>query len=790
VKSSTKFAISLAVLAVTLAGALNTALSEVVDTPTNPFAKDPAALSSGKMVFESTCIACHGPGGIGGRGPAINSGSFTHGSSDYEVFQTIRGGIAGTQMPSFEGISSDDIWKIVSYLKSLASHGTETEVASGNAVRGRTTFFGKGNCASCHEIDSRGLDIASDLSAIGSKPIGALRDGVLHRNLPRSVRWAPPHFAEVETSDGQRLSGFVRSEDSFALHLQSRTGQITMLDKKRLRSLTPTGPAAPNIGRQLSSNEVEDVVAYLATHKGRDLSEAVKAKPTPVLPYAKLLNPDVKNWSTYWGNYNGHHFSDLNQVTPDNVKQLQAQWAAPLLGESVLEATPLVIDGVMYVAGPPGDVYAIDARSGMQIWAFHRKRDVKNPYEINPFNKGVAVLDGRVFFGTLDNNLIALDAHTGRELWETRIAETMEGYTLTGAPLAVKDKIIVGMSGGEMGVRGFLDAYDPETGKRIWRFYTIPKPDEPGGNTWPGESWKYGGAATWLTGSYDAELNTLYWAVGNPGPDYNPDIRRGDNLYSDCVLALDPDTGRLKWHYQFTPNDGHDWDSQEDMVLADQMIDGKIRKLLLHADRNGMFYVLDRTDGQFLWAKPFVKVTWHKGFDAKGRPIINPGSSVTPQGQIVYPAGSATNFQAPSYDKATGDLYLYFNDAQGFVASAPAIYERGKQFLGRGAVMPPEAPPPSQGIAAMDSRTGKLRWSFPLTRGNNSAGVLATRGGMLFVATAEGQLVGLDMKSGQPKWHFRTGVAITASPISYAVDGRQFISVAAGNMIYAFGLPD
>jgi alcohol dehydrogenase (cytochrome c) len=459
-----------------------------------------------------------------------------------------------------------------------------------------------------------------------------------------------------------------------------------------------------------------------------------------------------------------------------------------MAGDTVMEATPVVVDGVMYMAGPPGDVAAFDARSGLQIWRFHRRQDVKNPYQINPFNKGVAVLDGRVFFGTLDNKLIALDAHNGRELWEETINDTMSGYTITGAPLALKDKLIVGMSGGEMGVRGYLEAYDPATGKKLWRFYTVPAPGEPGGDTWAGDSWKYGGGPTWLTGSYDPQTNSLIWGVGNPGPDFNPDLRKGDNLYTDSVLSLDADTGKLNWYYQFTPNDGHDWDSTEDMVLADQVIDGQPRKLVLHADRNGMFYVLDRTDGKFLWAKPFVRQTWNLGFDQNGRPIVDPKSVPTRTGQVVFP-GSGTNFAAPSYDKDSGRFYLAFHDAQGFAISAPAVYERGKQYVGRGVGSPPVSIPPVQGIEAIDSHTGAIVWKVYTAQDSAAAGVLGTRGGLVFAATGEGEFVALDAGTGKILWSFRTGVPITASPISYAVDGRQFIAIAAGNMVYSFALP-
>jgi len=454
------------------------------------------------------------------------------------------------------------------------------------------------------------------------------------------------------------------------------------------------------------------------------------------------------------------------------------------------EGAPLVVDGVMYVSGSPGDVYAFDLRTGMQKWVFHRAQDVKNPYQNNPSNKGVAVLDGRVFVGTLDDLLIAIDANTGRELWEVRTANTMEGIQMSGAPLAVDGKIITGMSGGELGARGYLDAYDPVTGKRLWRTFTIPAKGEPGNETWAGDSWKIGGAPTWLTGSYDPQLHLLYWGTGNPAPDYNAESRKGDNLYSDSVLAIDPDTGKIKWHYQFTPNDDHDWDSTEDYVLTDMTIGGKPRKVMLHADRNGVYYVIDRTNGQMLLAKPFVKTNWFTGFDKKGRPIVDPKTVATYSGQVVYPAVGGTNFQAPSYNAQSGVFFLEYVSAQGFAQSAPVTFEKGKLFLGRGAGPAPAGPPPEQGVMAIEASTGNILWKYAMSRVGLGSGLVATKGGLVFVAGAGGEFIALDQKTGKALWHFRTNGPINTSPMGYAVDGKQHVALVAGNAVYAFALPD
>jgi PQQ-dependent dehydrogenase (methanol/ethanol family) len=763
-------------------------IAQPADTPVNPFAHDPAAVQAGEKVFNSTCTACHGEGATGGRGPALNSGRFAHGSGDYDLFQTIRAGIPGTQMPSFARLPADDVWRAVTYIKSLSANGGGNQAVTGNAAAGEALFFGAGHCAACHEVNGKGAAIAADLSDEGGKPPGAIRNGVMHK-MPPGFR-APPHFADVTTNDGRTVQGFVTAEDSFAIALLV-DGKNVVLDKKNIRDISASRDALPH-DVTLAPAQADDIVAFLAQQKKRDFAQTSKSVPAPVLSYQRLANSraEPQNYLSYWGGYDGHHFSELKQIDTSNVAQLQARWAAPLPGPSALESLPLVVDGIMYVSGPPGDVYALDAKSGLTLWHFHRKQDVVNPYQINPSNRGVAVLDGRVFFGTLDDNLIALDAHTGRQLWEVRIADTLEGFTLTGAPLAVDGKIIMGSSGGEMGLRGFLDAYDPATGKRLWRFYTTAAPGEAGGKSWSGDSWKLGGGGTWLTGSYDPELHLLYWGIGNPAPSFNQTVRKGDNLFTDSVVALDPDTGTLKWWYQFTPNDSHDWDSEEDMVLADQMVDGKPRKLLLHSDRNGVFYVLDRASGKFLWAKPFVKVTWAKGWDKQGRPIVDHDTDSAPEGKVVWPSGAATNFQAPSFDRESNLLFQHFNDTQGFMSMGPAVFERGKLYTARGSVIPPAGPPPKSGIEALDTTTGEAKWKFPVMRATNSAGVIATRGGLVFAATAEGQFIALDAKSGKALWNFRTGGPISASPISYAVDGKQYVAISAGNTLYAFALPN
>jgi alcohol dehydrogenase (cytochrome c) len=769
------------------------------DTPTNPLAADPAATDAGKHVFEAACTACHGAGGGGTeRAPALDTGRLVHGGEDFEIFQTIQHGVPGTQMPPFASLKSEQLWQLVSYVRSLSRVASiAARVAmTGDAGRGEQLFFGAGRCGSCHEVNGRGLALAADLSEIGKRPPAAIEAAIEHRPDPRaSIFGANPRYVDITLADGTKLQGLAKNEDSFSVVLLTLEGDYRLLDRGQIRTITrsPRAPAPTDLGQRLSADQKADLLAYLVRRTQRDSVLNGSAGDLTGPSFARLAHAEhePQNWLTYWGSYRSEHFSELKRINRRNVGQLQARWAVPMPGASPVEATPLVVDGVMYVSGPPGDVYALDARSGLQMWKFHREQERENPFQLNPYNRGVAVLGPRLFLATLDDHLIALDARSGRVLWEQRIADTMSGYTMTGAPLALDDKVIVGISGGEMGVRGFIDAYDARDGHQLWRFDTIPGPGQPGNETWSGDSWKTGGGATWLTGSYDARLHLLYWAVGNPGPDFDPVYRQGDNLYTCSVLALDPDMGRMVWHYQISPHDTHDWDSAEDLILAEEPIDGRLRSVLLHADRNGFFYTLDRISGRLISAVPFVRQSWNKGFEPDGRPIVDPASIATPEGHRIWPAVGGTNFQAPSYDQARHVLFLSFLDSEGHASYQPAEYRRGEVFTGAHfTARPAPLDEAVQGIMALDTYTGRRLWTFPVPRASLQAGVLATRGDVVFAAAAEGNLIALDARTGKPLWHFQTGGPILASPMSYSVEATQFIAIAAGNMLYSFSLPD
>ena len=707
-----------------------TSLAQRSDTPDaqkNPFAGNGAAIAAGAALYRQTCEACHGGEGRGDRGPALATGNLRHGSEDADMFQAVRNGIPGTQMPAFS-LPTDSVWCIISYLRSLSGNsGAANEIVPGDVAAGEKIFWSKGGCGRCHEVNGRGGIVAPDLSTAGTNSADHLRQMILNPNTAITARqWFEQSSISVETRDGEEIRGVKRSEDDYTLILTDEAGELRRFDKQNLVEQHGEFLMPDNYGQVLSAAEIQSLIAYLKSLNARDLSKTAQADLPDGLGFERLRNAQAEpqNWLTYWGSYQGLHFSPLNQITPSNLGQLQVRWARQMPGSSLLEATPLVVDGTMYTTGQPGQVFALDARTGLGIWKYERRQKVVNPYQTNPFNRGVAVMGNRVFFGTLDATVVALDARTGRVLWEAQVADTMKGYTITEAPLAIQGKVIVGVAGGEFGIRGFIDAYDAATGKRLWRFYTIPGPGELGNDTWSGDSWKQGSGATWLTGSYDPELNLLYWTVGNPGPDMNGDVRAGDNLFTCSVVALDPETGKLKWYYQFTPGDTHDWDANEDLILVDRIIDGKMRRLIMQADRNGMFYVLDRTNGKLLFAKAYVRQNWNRGFQEDGRPILMPGWKASLKGTIVYPTSvGGSNWQSPSYDPANSWLYVVArDDGQGY-RSAPVAYEPGRQYIG-GEPFPAgdsAGEGGKSGVLAIDTTTGDVKWKFPIVRGSFGA---------------------------------------------------------------------
>jgi len=506
------------------------------------------------------------------------------------------------------------------------------------------------------------------------------------------------------------------------------------------------------------------------------------------IPASRIANDAgaADDWLTYSGSYRSDRYSTLAQITTANVAQLRVAWTFQC-GDGSVEGTPVVANGLIYLSCPPASVVALSPKSGRPLWKWSRTlpRDVTT-VGFGRTNRGVAVLDDKVYVGTLDGNLVALDAQSGIERWTAKVADNAEGYAITAAPLAVENKIIIGVSGGETGVRGFLDAYDAATGKRVWRFWTVPAPGAAGNDSWSGDSWKHGGGTTWVTGSYDPALRLLYWGTGNPGP-WNGDVRAGDNLYTCSLIALDLDSGDLRWHFQFTPHDTHDWDAAQIPVLIDAQLGGRTRPLVATANRNGFYYLLDRKTGEFLLGKPYAKQTWATGLDSRGRPLVRTGSEPTEAGVLVYPSlQGATNWGSPAYSPRTGLFYVAAREMGSTYYKSKKVEYRPKGYY-TGMTERSLDEEATGAIRALEATSGEKKWEFPLPS-PPWGGLLATAGGLVFSGSNEGNFFALDALSGRPLWSFQTGGGISASPMTFVVDGTQHVAIASGNALYVFAL--
>jgi alcohol dehydrogenase (cytochrome c) len=628
--------------------------------------------------------------------------------------------------------------------------------------QGRRTF--ETRCAPCHGENGTGGDtgppIASRLSARDDEALAAfVRAGVPARGMPpqpiadpemadllkylrvlqrRAADAPPPRRLQIRTADGRTLDGQVVGEGFDDLQLKTGDERVHLLRRAgdRFREVT---------------------------------SDA--------------------DWPTYNGGPGGNRYTSLTQIDKSNVDRLGIAWMFTLSGAGQLQVTPVVAGGIMYVAGI-NECYALDAGNGRQIWHYGRQRTPGLSTGGNA-NRGAAVAGDRVFMETDNAHIIALNRFTGALLWDAELADVRSNYAASSAPLPAGNLIISGVSGGEHGANGFVAAHDQETGKEVWRFATVPRPGEPGSETWQGKDIEHGGAPTWFTGSYDPELDTVYWPTGNPSREYNGDHRKGDNLYSDSILALDRKTGRLKWHYQFTPHDLWDWDATETSVLVDMTWNGQPRKLMLHADRNGFFYVFDRRDGTLLLAKPFVRnLTWASGIGADGRPIRLPNQDPTPDGTKVCPSqDGATNWFSPSFNPATGLYFLQtFEKCSVYTKSELGEWESGKSYLG-GTQHTASDPVPQRVLKAIDVHTGAIRWELPQVGPAYSwGGTLATTTGLVIACEDSGSLMAVDASTGKPLWSVQTNQTWRASPMTYMFDGRQFIAVASGPNIIAVAL--
>jgi alcohol dehydrogenase (cytochrome c) len=500
---------------------------------------------------------------------------------------------------------------------------------------------------------------------------------------------------------------------------------------------------------------------------------------------------EPQNWLMYSGSYSAQRHSPLTQITTENAKDLTLKWVFQSRSLEKSEVTPLVVNGVMYTTQSINDVLALNATTGKTLWTFNYTPDPAAKNCCGKMTRGLAIADNKVFLASFDANMIALDATTGKQLWKTAGGDPKKGQAFTTAPMVIKDKVIAGTAGGEYGVRGWLAAWDVNTGKEVWRFHTVPGPGEPGNETWSGNSWQSGGAPIWVPGSYDPETNLTFWGTGNPGPDWDGRARLGDNLYSCSVIAVDADTGKLKWYYQFSPHNEFDWDSTQIPVLADIEWQGRQRKVLLFANRNGMFYVLDRVTGEFLKGQPFVKVNWATGFDAKGRPnqVIHP----TREGVLVYPGNQgATNWYNPSYSPRTGLFYIptWENSSTTYWLgeAPPDFHEAGQNFSGpfpRGGARGEDT---YSAIRAIDPKTGEKKWDYRMAMPRTDAGVLTTASDVLFSGGADGNFYALDARDGKLLWRTNIGPSVMSGPMTYSVDGNQYVSVVAGNVLFTFGL--
>lgn len=559
-------------------------------------------------------------------------------------------------------------------------------------------------------------------------------------------------------------------------------------------------PGTAMVPQSLPEEDIWRLVAFVQDQRAslrEDAQPDARAASSEFDTYQAITDADLRakgdvdDWVTYSGSYDGHRFRAHTQINTDNVGRLAARWVFQPPGRTeTLQATPLVRDGVMYFTGSLNEVFALNAATGNLLWTYRHRMPKDVTTCCGPVNRGVAVVGDRVFMGTQDARLVALDARTGAVKWNVAVADFRDGYAITGAPLVVADQVITGVSGSAFGIRGFVAAFDAATGERKWQFNTIPAPGEKYHDSWAGDSWKRGGGATWLTGSYDPELDLLYWGVGNPAPLFSGDVRSGDNLYTNSVLALDPETGTLRWHFQFTPHDVHDWDAVQIPVLVDYVnAQGVTEPRMIWANKNGFFYVLDRRTGRFIHGTPFVKQTWAEGLAANGRPILSRAGAATAKGALVFPGvGGGTNWWSPAFNAALDLFYVMTLESAGVYYENGSSYKPGERYLsgaGTGTTGSWFA------IRALNPRTGGKVWEYiPNPRQAPRAGGLLTTAGNIVVGAHGSAVFALDARSGGELWKMQVGGVAAAAPISYMVDGRQYIAVAAGRTLVAFTLPD
>jgi alcohol dehydrogenase (cytochrome c) len=734
-------------------------------------------IQAGQTAFASRCGFCHGRDAGGGEsGPDLTRSVLV--AEDLrgdKIAPIVRAGRTDRGMPAF-ALPDADVAAIVAFIHDQKTRAESQEggrrsvdasdLQRGDAAAGRRFFEGAGGCTKCHSA-------SGDLAGVGARLQGLT---LLQRMLyptPRPGRSSPAR-ATVTLPSGETVSGSLVSRDEFTIAIVDASGQYRSWSTASVKAAVdnPLDQHA-RLLETYTDDQIHDVFAYVQTLRDGKRSEAAIMPPRPQgLDAATLLGPPADSWPTYHGDYSGRRHSALTQITPENVRQLTLAWAFETGQSGDVKATPILVNGVMYLA-MPDSAWAIDARTGRQIWRYSYPSN--EGFHIG--HRGVAVRGNSVFLTTPDAHLVSLDATTGVVNWNVAVADSKRGYWSTMAPLVVRDHLLVGVSGDFDNLPGVLKSIDPESGKTQWTFYSTPPPGTPdsksGGAT---------GGQMWMTGTYDPELNLVFVGTGNPTPTLNGPARQGDNLWTCSILAINPDSGQLAWGFQASPHDTHDWDAAEVPVLVDAMFDGAPKKLLLQASRNGYFFVLDRTNGKNLLTKPFATVNWASGIDKDGRPTPAAAKEPARDGRLVAPNESgATNFRSPSFDPRTGLLVVSAQDGYGIYFFKPehgAFGWAGADYTLYG----------KSAIRAIDYRTGAIKWNHDIGEGAGAAGVLTTESGVTFTGDIAGNLLALRTADGATLWHASIG-RIGNSPMTFALDGRQYVVTGGGSALYAWTLP-
>lgn len=748
-----------------------------------------ALAQDGRELFVKHCAVCHGDGRGSERGPNLVTNRRVRSRSIEDLRRVIREGMPATGMPAYTQLPDAEINALAAAVRSLSAPAADTQVP-GDRAAGEQFFHSKGGCANCHMALGRGKAVGPDLSSAGREmTVDEIEESI---RKPGAKIKTGYQVANVRLKTGANLRGFVRNENRYSLQLQDLNGRFHLLTKAEVAE-SRNEPTALMPEARCTPAECRDLVAYVSSLSG--VKAGAKATPFPSQggpSFAEVAKPKPADWPMYHGQIGGSRHSALDQITTANVKDLELKWVFPM-NHYVVQATPVVVDGVMYVSGP-NQVFALDARAGRTIWHYQRSRgDGVRGDPAKGTNRGVAVLGDRVFVVTDNAHLLALHRVTGQLLWDVDMPAGLDRKNIgnTAAPLVVNDMVVAGVSGGDLGMRGFLTAYKADTGEQVWRTFTVPAPGEPLAETsWKGTALAQygGGGATWMTGTFDPETNTVFWGTGNPYPAYNGDQRQGDNLYTGSVVAFDAASGRIKWHYQFTPHDLWDWDGGQTPVVINAQFKGRERKLLLNANRNGFFYVFDRTNGELLLAEKFVdRLTWAKGIGKDGRPILIPGSEPTREGTKTCPSVlGAANWPSVAFNPATKLFYVQSREACG-------IYVKDGGFNPR----PIPLEPGQMVLRALDIETGKRVWEVPqMGPADSWGGVLSTAGGVLFYCEDSGVFAAVDAKTGKEAWSIQVnasaeqgdGHSWRSSPMTFMAGGKQYVAVANGPNILCFGL--